>query len=388
MYGDREELGFDNLLQLDASLAWPTTVVSLGYGPRFGVARVLDGSMDTQITFLHNFDVGLQLRKGRFTFDLGQDATFGQQSFGQLYGLPQTATVAASGSAGAASAPSETMTTDPNQLPPGVGNPVRLSSGVQIYAFRTTAAMTYLWSRRWESTVDLGYSYSGAENPEIETVDGRAELLNYPRIQIANGETTLMYDVTRRERAGVELGGQRGWSDRDNYGLASLAAKFSLAWTTHTNLEVRAGAAYRSSLDLNREREKAIVPVGSFNVSHSIDSHTLRARFQVNMTYEPAVNVLQAALQDRLTGLASASLATHWDSITLSLSGSQSFPPGDPEAAMFAGGSLAYDHQFSRWVDIEVGGQLVKQVTNASVSSGTVWTVYVGLGAQISPVRF
>jgi hypothetical protein len=100
------------------------------------------------------------------------------------------------------------------------------------------------------------------------------------------------------------------------------------------------------------------------------------------------INVLNAVLQDRLSALASASLATRWDSITFSLSGSQSFPTGDPEAAMFAGGSLAYDHQFSKWVGFEVGGQLVKQVTDSSVGSGTVWTVYAGLGAQLSPVRF
>jgi hypothetical protein len=349
---------------------------------------VLDGSLDTQITLLHEFDAGFRLEKGRLTFDLSQDAMFGQQSFGQVYGLPQTATASAPGSAATSSDVAETTPTNPNELPPGVGNPVRLGSGVQVYAFRTAAALTYLWTRRWDSTFNLSYSYSGAENPEIENVGGRPELLNYPKIQIADGETTLMYDVTRTQSAGAELGGQRGWSDRDNYSLISLAAKFSLAWTAHTNIDVRAGAAYRSSLDVDRSRENAIVPIGSFNFSHAIDSHTLRARFQANVTYEPSVNVLQAALQDRLTALASASLATRFDSITFSLSGSQSFPPGDPEAAMFAGGSLAYDHQFSKWVGVEVGGQLVKQVTDSSGSSGTVWTVYAGLGAQISPLRF
>jgi hypothetical protein len=384
--GDRQELGFDNLLQIDASLTWPTTVISLGYGPRFGVARVLDGSLDTQITFLHDFDAALQLRKGRFTLDLSQDVTFGQQSFGQLYGLPQTATVAAPGSAATSTDPSGT--TDPSQLPPGTGNPVRLGSGVQVFSFRSAGAMTYLWSQRWESTLKLSYSHSGAESPKVETVDGRTELLNYPRIQIADGETTLMYDTSRVQRIGGVLGGQRGWSDRDDYNLVTLAAAYSLRWTAHTSLDFRAGAAYRDSLNRELERVHSVVPIVSTNVSHSIDSHTLRARFTLNVTYEPMINVLNAVLQDRLSALASASLATRWDSITFSLSGSQSFPTGDPEAAMFAGGSLAYDHQFSKWVGFEVGGQLVKQVTDSSVGSGTVWTVYAGLGAQLSPLRF
>jgi hypothetical protein len=55
---------------------------------------------------------------------------------------------------------------------------------------------------------------------------------------------------------------------------------------------------------------------------------------------------------------------------------------------MFAGTSLAYDHQFSKWIGAELGGQLVKQVTGSSVNSGTIWTVYAGIGAQLSPLRF
>jgi hypothetical protein len=274
------------------------------------------------------------------------------------------------------------------ELAPGAGNPIRLGSGVQVYSFRSAAAASYLWSRRWESTLDLGYSLSGADSPKIETVDGRAEPLNYPRIQVADAESTLMYDFTRTQRAGGVLTGERGWSDRDNYGVVSLAAAYALRWTSHTNLDIRAGAAYRDSLARDRSRTKAVVPVGSASLTHSIDSHTLRARFVANVAYAPVVNVLQAALQDRLTALASASLATRSDSITLSLTGSQSFPTDDPEAAMFAGVSLAYDHQFTKWVGMEVGGQVVDQVTDSSVSSGTIWTVYAGLGAQLSPLRF
>jgi len=391
--GNRQELGFDNLLQIDASLTWPTTVLSLGYGPRFGVARVLDGAYPMQVTLMHDIDVGLQLREGRFTLDLGQVVSVGQQSFGQLYGFPTGAAVAGT------TAPSTTGTDTPaagtsasmsgSAIPAGTGDPVRLGTGVQVYSFRSTAAATYLWSRRLESTANLSYSISGAESPKIEAVDGRIEPLNYPRIQVADAETALMYDATHTQSAGGVLGGQHGWSERDKWGLVSLSAAYSLRWTSHTTFDIRAGGAYRDSRALDGSREKGIVPVGRASLSHSIDSHTLRARFSANVTYEPTVNTLQAVLQDRLTALASASLATRWDSITLSLTGSQSFPTDDPEAATFAGGSLAYDHQFSKWIGVEVGGQLVDQVSDGSVSSsGTIWTVYAGIGAQLSPLRF
>lgn len=389
VYGDRDELGFDNLLQLDVSLTWPTIVLALGYGPRFGVARVLDGSLPTQLTLMHDIDAALQLREGRFTLDLRQDVSVGQQSFGQLYGIPEGASLAAPAStAASATDPTGSIATTGMDIPAGAGDPIRLGTGVQVYSLRSAAAMTYLWSRRWETTLDLGYSRSGADNPKIETVDGRSEPLNYPRIQIADGESTLMYDFTRTQRIGGVLSGQRGWSDRDDYGLVALAAAYGLRWTSHTNLDVRAGAAYRDSLAPDRSRMTAVVPVGSASLTHSIDRHGLRARFVLNVAYEPLVNVLQAVLQDRLTALASASLTTRYDSVTLSLSGSQSFPTDDPEAAMFAGVSLAYDHRFTKWIGMEVGGQVVDQVTDSSVSSGTIWTVYAGLGAQLSPLRF
>jgi hypothetical protein len=388
VYGDREELGFDNLLQLDLSLTWPTTVLSFGYGPRFGVARVLDGTLPEQVTLMHDFDAAIQLREGRFTLDLRQDVSVGQQSFGQLYGIPQGASVAAPAPVADATDTAGSTATPGMEIPAGAGDPIRLGSGVQVYSFRSAAAMTYHWSRRWESTLDLGYSLSGADNPKIETLDGRPEPLNYPRIQVTDAQSKLMYDFTRTQRAGGVLSGQRGWSDRDNYGLVSLAAAYALRWTSHTNLDIRAGAAYRDSLARDRTRTTAVVPVGSASLTHSIDRHALRARFIANIAYEPLINVLQAVLQDRLTALASASLATHEDSVTLSLSGSQSFPTDDPEAAMFAGVSLAYDHQFTKWIGIEFGGQVVDQVTDSSVSSGTIWTVYAGLGAQLSPLRF
>lgn len=402
VYGNRQELGFDNLLQIDASLTWPTTILSLGYGPRFGVARVLDGTLPRQVTLMHDIDAGLQLREGRFRLDLREVASFGQQSFGQLYGFPTGAALA--GSAATAATPTDTAgasgtgTAASGTIPAGAGDPVRLGSGVQVYSFRSSAAASYLWTRRLESTLDLSYSLSGAESPKLETVDDRVEPLSYPRIQIADAESSLMYDVTHTQSIGPVLGAQHGWSDRDNWGLVSLAAAYSLRWTSRTTLDIRAGAAYRDSraresvtldgMPAGASRDRGIVPVGAASLSHSIDSRTLRARFSANVTYEPMVNTLQAVLQDRLTALASASLATRWDSITLSLTGSQSFPTDDPEAAMFAGASLAYDHQFSKWIGVEVGGQVVDQLTDSNVSSGTIWTVYAGLGAQLSPLRF
>lgn len=392
VYGDKQELGFDNLLSIDASLSWPTTVVSLGYGPRFGVARVLDGSLPTQLTLLHDIDAGLQLREGRFSLDLGETVSVGQQSFGQLYGFPTGADVAGTmtvpPTAGGTATPAGQPGASP-AIPAGAGDPVRLGSGVQVYSYRSTGRASYLWSRRWESTLDLSYSLQGAKSQKLETVAGRVEPLSYPRIQITDAESTSMYDATHTQRLGGVVGGQHGWSDRDKWGLVSLAGAYSVRWTSHTNLDLRAGAAYRDSRALSDgTRDRSIVPIGAANFTHSIDSHTLRARFLVNVTYEPMVNTLAAVLQDRLTALASASLSTRWDSITLSASGSQSFPTSDPESATFVGTSLSYDHQFSRWVGFEVGGQVVDQVTDNSISTGTLWTVYVGLGAQLSPLRF
>jgi hypothetical protein len=387
VYGDREEIGVDNLLQIDASLTWPTTSLKLGYGPRLGVARLLDGTIPTQVTFMHDIDAAFTLRRGRLRFELSQDFNFGTQSFGQLYGLPASVSVAspdvpAANAADAAGAMPNTT------IPPGTGNPILLGSGVQVWSSRSAASLGYLWSRRWESTIDVSYSRSGADDPKFESVEGQVQRVNYPRLQTADAETALMYDLTRTHRIGGVLEGERGWTNRDDYWLVSLSGAWSHRWTSHTNLDLRMGAAFEDTVKLDRSRAQTVVPVGQASFNHSIESHSLRARFLVNVAYQPSINVLSAVLQDRLTALASASLATRDDSITLALSGSQSFPTSDPEAVMFAGASLSYDHQFAKWIGVEVGGQFVDQVTESDVNTGTIWTIYAGVGAQLSPIRF
>ncbi len=388
-----DEVGFDNLLRLDVSFAWPTTELFVGYGPRLGLADDLERSDDPlQVTFLHEADAGVTISGARYRLTFRQGFSIGEQSFGQVFPVSDTAAATppgaapAPGAGPAVGAPGAPATPD-TPAAPGAGGPVPLQSSVDVWSASTTGALNYLWSERWVSSFDAGYGTTGGNGLVAEQF--------YPRLQTIDVGTALVHDLTRVHRIGGELRGQRGWSDRSDYWLATLLGTFEILFTAETDLSLGAGVGYRDTLEQNiMTRTQALVPVGSAALTHEHAWLGARARYVFSLAYQPTVDTLNAQLQDRLTAQASASLATTSNSITLALSGSQSFPPNDPEASRFIGISLALTQQFADWIGAELGGQLADQSVGQAQEGdlieddGTVWTVYLGLGAQLDPVRF
>lgn len=381
-----DEVGFDNLLRLDASLAWPTAEVSLVYGPRLGLADDIERSSDPlQVTFLHVFEAGVTVDEERYTLALRQTFSIGEQSFGQVFAIPETAEVAAPGDV-----PDMALTTT-DGLPAGTGGPVPLESGIPVWSANSTASLMYRLASRWRSNLDAGYGTTGGNGATAE--------LSYPRLQTVDAGVGLTHDWTARHEVGGVARGQRGWSDRSDFWFTTVAATWRMVLRPETNLELRAGAGYRDVREssggigipqpitpIAQTRERAIVPIGGANLTHEVIVFGGRARYVLSVGYEPTVDLLTARLQDRLTALASASLASTTDGVTLSLSGSQSFPTGEPDASRFLGISLALTHEFADWIGVELGGQLADQTTAGA--SATVWAVYLGLGAELPAVRF
>jgi hypothetical protein len=114
--------------------------------------------------------------------------------------------------------------------------------------------------------------------------------------------------------------------------------------------------------------------------------------FGLVLTYDPSVDVVSATVEDRITALASASWATDDDSLTFAVTGSHGF--GD-NPTRFLGASLTYDHRFVDWLGMQLGGQLAEQdagleedSVQRAFTTGTIWTVFAGLGATLDPQKF
>jgi hypothetical protein len=192
------------------------------------------------------------------------------------------------------------------------------------------------------------------------------------------------------------LHAERGWSDQGDFWLAELAASWAMRFSLETTLSLRAGIGYRNTADDGAPaRVNSFSPVASAGLTHSISLRGSRALFGVVVTYDPGVDVVSATLQNRLTALASASWATEDDSLSFALTGSHGF---GANPTRFLGASLTYDHRVVRWLGLQTGGQLARQdsgLDEAEVSpvqrgftTGTIWTVFAGLGATLDPQTF
>ena len=396
--GENDELGFDNLLRLDASLAWPTTELFVGYGPRLGVARDIEGMNDAwDLTFLHDLEAGLTFNQPRYTLSFRQGFTFGTQSFGEVFATPEDAAVGAPGATPDLGTPTNPdMTPAATDVPTGAGAPVPLDSSIPVWSASSRASLVYLYSQRWQSTYETGFGTSGG--------NGAAAELTLPRLQTVDASANLIHDLTPRHQVGAELQAEHGWTRASDYWYSTLAGLWTVLFSRETELALSAGAGFRDTQDplplppLLPTRSQAIVPVGSASLTHEVGMRGSRARYALSVAYAPTVDTLRARLQDRLTASASAGLASTSNSATLSVSGSQSFPTDAVDAARFIGISLALTHQFTDAIGIELGGQIADQslggadalapVVVADPNDGTVWTVYVGLGAQLDPIRF
>jgi hypothetical protein len=382
-----EQIGLDNLLRLDLSVLWPTIELTVGYGPRLSLVRELDGSEPWAANFLHEVDAGFYVRDARYTLGLSQSFSYGTQSFGQIFAVPEGISVAAPGTAPGTSpsalAAGASAATPVTPVPTGTGDLVPLRS-VKYLGYSGGASLTYLFSPRWESNFNADYSVSGGR-------DGDEDIL--PRIHTVDLGGAVEHAVTRHQSVGGVLHGQRGWSAQGDFWLAELAASWALRFSLATTLSLRAGIGYRDTGDEGFDtRTQSFSPVGSAGITHSITLPGSRALFGLVVTYDPAIDVVGATVQDRITGLASASWATETDSVTLALTGSHGFGD-DPNS--FLGASLTYDHRFVDWLGLQLGGQVAEQDAGVDEDSlqrdfttGTIWTVFAGLGATLDPQRF
>jgi hypothetical protein len=383
-----EQVGLDNLLRLDLSLLWPTTELTVGYGPHLGLARLLDGSAHWDAYFMHEVDAGFYLREARYTLGLTQTFSFGTQSFAQLFSVPQAVNVAAPGAAPdtspSALSAAATAATPVSLLPGGTGNLVPLRP-VKYLGLSSRAAFTYQFSPRWESHTDASYNVSGGREEDRDLL---------PRLDTIDLGSALEYAITRRQSVGGVLRGERGWTDQGDFWLAAMAATWADRVSLPTEVSFSAGISYRNTAETGSPtRAYAFAPVASAGITHSVSLRGSRLLFGLVASYDPSVDALSATVQNRITGLASASWATDHDSATLALSGSQGI--GDNPVA-FVGVSLTLDHRFVDWLGLQGGGQLASQdsgldatdTLQRAFTTGTIWTVFLGLGATLDPQRF
>ena len=375
------------MLRLDLSVLWPTTELTVGYGPRLSLVRELDGSEPWGANFLHEVDAGFFLRDARYTLGLTQSFSYGTQSFAQIFAVPEGISVAAPGTAPGTSpsalAAAASAAAPVTPVPSGTGDLVPLRS-VKYLGYSGGARLTYLFSPRWESNFNADYSVSGGR-------DGDEDLL--PRIHTIDVGGAVEHEVTRQQSVGGVLHSQRGWSERGDFWLAELAASWALRLSVATTLSLRAGLGYRDTGDDGSDtRSHSFSPVGAAGLTHSVTLPGSRALFSLVVTYDPAVDVVNATVQDRITGLASVGWATETDSVTLAVTGSHGFG-SDPNR--FLGSSLTYDHRFVDWLGVQLGGQVADQDAGAPEDSvqrdfttGTIWTVFAGVGLTLDPQRF
>ncbi|HKU42276.1 MAG TPA: hypothetical protein VJR89_29160 [Polyangiales bacterium] len=376
-------VGFDNQLRLDMSLIYPTTELSVGYGPRLSLAHEMNAAAPWSAVFLHEGELGFAVYGERDTLSLRQSFTFGTQSFAQIFSVPQTisaprpgATPSTSPSATAAAASAATPV---SPAPSGTGDLVPLQS-LKVWGESTSLAYTHRFSPRWESAVDAGFGVSGGR-------EGDQAFL--PLLHTGDAGVALDHQLTRHHSLGGVLRGEHGWSNRGNFWLVELAGTWGIQFSRHTEAGFRAGAAYRNSRDFAAPRTSSFVPVVSGALSQTVDLRGSRALFSFFLGYDPGVDVINATLANRVTALASASWATTEDALTLAITGSQSFGGDD---VRFLGATLSWDHQLLEWLAWQLGGQVADQDAGDSplqrASSGGLWTVFAGLSATTETLHF
>jgi hypothetical protein len=370
-FGDGAMLDLENTPSLSLGLSWPATAVDLDYAPRFYWLDVL-GPGPSPTLLLHNAALGAEWRWPRYVLRLEQTVSYGDQDF--TYGAPGL-TVAP----GASDAPAGGDPTTPAEL-----DLLPRADVVRVADEQTSLSLRREWTRRWNSTFEVSYGFSGGADAEAQVF--------LPRLRTAQLQASLDFRRSQRDELGTDASvAHIDVSNGYDHRVASLMEVWSMRWTRNTGGELGAGAALQDSTDPAGVASTEWDPVGTASAYYELLGRASRTRLQLDVGYRPDVDVITGALQSRVFTTAQAGVLVDRSSVLLVLGAAQTIPRDDPAATELISADLVFEHALLDWLGLQLGGQVIRQrlsSASAVAAAGTRWLVFAGLEAETPVMRF
>jgi hypothetical protein len=364
-------LDLENTPRLGLGLEWPVTVVQLDYAPRIYWLDVL-GPAPSGTLLLHGAALSAEWRWPRDTLRLEQTVSYGDQDFSYgAAGLTATET-ATPADAGA----------DP-AAPPEL-DLVPRADVVRVADEETSASLTHGWTRRWSSTFEASFGFSGGADAEAQVF--------LPRLRTTRVEASLDFRRSLRDDLGTDLSlAHVDTSNGYDHRIAELMEIWSVRWTPNSGGELGAGAALRDSTGPAGFESTEWDAIGMASAYYEQLSPGARTRLQWDLGYRPDVDVITGVLQSRVFTTARAGVVIDRNSILLVLGAAQTIPRDAPDATELLSADLVYEHALLDWLALQLGGQIMHQTLSspsARAAAGTRWLLYAGLEGEAPEMRF
>lgn len=389
-FGDGALLDLENTPRVGVGLEWPTTTFALDYAPRFLWVDVL-GPGPSPTLLLHSAALELSWHRPRYTLSLSQTAAIGDQDFNQVgaAGLAlapgQTSGAVAPTVPGAAPAMPGTMTPTGEPIMPTDLDLVPAATVVSVAAAQTTASLRHDWSRRLASELRATFAITGGADAEAQQF--------LPQQRTAQLDASLDFRRSRRDDLGTDLRvAQIHTSNGFDHWVTSLMERWAMHWGPSSGGELGAGAALQDSTGPTGLQTTEWMPIGTATAWYELLLHAARARLQWDIGYRPDVDALAGTLQSRLFTTAQAGLIIDRSTVRLVLGAAQTIPRDAPDATQVLSADLVFEHRLRDWLDLQLGGQLLRQELGSSTTvpapSGSRWLLYAGLEARAPEVLF
>jgi hypothetical protein len=254
---------------------------------------------------------------------------------------------------------------------------------VRVANAESSATLRYAWSRRLETELRPSYAIAGG----IDTAAQRA----LPQTRTARVDLSFDYRATRRDGLDTELGVARIWTSNGfDHVLSTALERWSRSFTPESGGTLGAGVAVSQTTGPMDEVTDDLGPIGSASLWQTARIERVELQLDLSTGYSPHVNVLSGTLQDRLFATARVTGTTGEASVSLSLSGTQTYPRDALDAAESISADLAIERALLDWLIAELGGQIVWQRIGPSdvAMGGSRAMVYAGLRGQAPHVRF
>jgi len=322
----------------------PLSSQQLSYAPSLSTTGVGEGG--AQEVILHNLRLSLRRGFRRGSLEMREDATYGQQSY--------WAADPGAGGTDLSATPTEQAST-----PLG-----RLRQTITRESTQTSLVGSYLWTRRLQSSVALGYFWGGG-------LAGRSRAL-YPLMSGPNVDGQARYRMGPRDAFTASLAGYAYRAQRDLVTLPDPTLP-ELEGGTWTDRRIRLGTAqgdwshqYSPRLEANvalgmaASGKRDVLPVAVVGSTARLAADDTRWAWQTTLSLRPDILPLQGRVDERI-GLASQATWQHRDwQGAFELGGSRSvLLQGDARTTTLSAGVLA-GLRLSRPVALEWGVRVMR----------------------------